>query len=81
MCIHICICICLYIHVHRRNASHGVGRGVNISTFTTGNDVVLFTNGSDGSVGFITNSLERMRVNIHTYSEKLLHVSMCAHIQ
>jgi hypothetical protein len=43
------------------NSSHGVGRNPNISTLTAGNDVALWTAG-DGSVGFITNSLERMRI-------------------
>jgi hypothetical protein len=43
------------------NSAHGVGRNPNISTLTAGNDVALWTAG-DGSVGFITNSLERMRI-------------------
>ena len=43
------------------NSGHGVGRNPNISTLTGGNDVALWTAG-DGSVGFITNSLERMRI-------------------
>jgi len=44
------------------NSAHGIGRGMNISSLTDNNDVTLFTNGS-GSLGFATNSIERMRIN------------------
>jgi hypothetical protein len=45
------------------NSGHGVGRNAGISTFTGGNDVVLWTAG-DGSVGFCTGSTttERLRI-------------------
>jgi hypothetical protein len=43
------------------NSSHGVGRNAGISTLTGGNDVTLWTAG-DGSVGFVTNGIERMRI-------------------
>lgn len=47
------------------NASHGVGRNINISTLTGGNDVGIFTAGSDGNIGFITGATqtERMRID------------------
>jgi hypothetical protein len=48
--------------IHFGNSGHGVGRNAGVSTFTGGNDVVIWTAG-DGSVGFCTNSLERMRIN------------------
>ena len=46
------------------NSAHGVGRNTQKSTLTTGNDVVLFTAGSDGSIGFVNGATptERMRI-------------------
>jgi hypothetical protein len=45
------------------NSSHGIGRGVNISTATDGNDIVVHTLGVPASVVLCTNSGEGLRVN------------------
>jgi hypothetical protein len=44
------------------NENHGIGRGINLSTATDGNDVVVHTAGS-GSVVFATFDTEQMRIN------------------
>jgi hypothetical protein len=44
------------------NGAHGIGRGVNISTLTSSNDVLLFTAGSDGNIGLCTSGTERFRI-------------------
>jgi Chaperone of endosialidase len=48
------------------NASHGIGRGVNISTATDPNDVVVHTLGNPGSVVLCTGAGEGLRVNSAT---------------
>lgn len=44
------------------NTNHGIGRGINISTATNGNDVVVHTAGT-GSIVLCPNATENFRVN------------------
>lgn len=56
------------------DASYGIGRGLNIDTFTNPEDIVMHTVGA-GSIGFITNQIEQMRIDasgVVTISNKLI---------
>lgn len=56
------------------DASYGIGRYLNIDTFTNPEDIVMHTVGT-GSIGFLTNQIEQMRIDasgVVTISNELI---------
>lgn len=44
------------------DANVGIGRGLSVSTLTHANDAIVYNTSTTGSIGFVTNSVERLRI-------------------